>query len=200
MKTKRISLSKRAGVTLLELDRDAILHPLYISSDDSLVAPPPIPEGMTHDQAVAVPGDYQDAYAIFQQKRVTYNNAALIGWASDIDNLINFADTNIQRSDLVADKKAIEELFLVYGEGFNEWTGNPVIDSGLKIIQTAFGLRRISRAAFEDISSFINEIYKRFGAVDDGLVTEAHKSEEGDSSGKADLGSGGKDSATTETA
>lgn len=199
MKTKRISLSKRAGVTLLELDRDAILHPLYISSDDSLSAPPPVPEGMTHDQAVAVPGDYQTAFAAFQQKRITYNNAALVGWAADIDNIINFGDESVQKADLMADRKAVDELFMVYGEGFNDWTGNPIIDFGLKIIQTAFGLRRISRTPFEDISSFINDVYRRFGAVDDGLVTEAHKSEEGKGGGEADSGSSSPDSASVKT-
>lgn len=191
MKLIKVSLTKRATLILLDLERQQLYHPILISAD--IAVKPPLPEGMSHEQAIGVPGHYRDAYAAWEVEGRAYTNAAVIGWASKMSNIIHFGDGDIQRRELVYLDEQIEELFSDYGPKSVKWTGNEVVDRGLKIIGLCDGISSINLDASKGLTDFLNGVYGRFGITDDEAVGERVKSESGDSPRDADTGSGGAD-------
>lgn len=154
-------------------------HPLFLAAIST--TPPEPPQGMTHDQAIASPGEYQDAYAAYEQKLRSHNNAALIGWAADANNLLTFADDAISEDALAAERKKILDLFERYGKEYDEFTDNPVIDYGIKILAVVIGLSNVDTAPLLAIQAWLNNTYATYGATDSEKVSEAVKSEEGSS-------------------
>lgn len=188
MDITRIALTKRASVTLLNLDRDSLMYPLAIGNN--ILAAPEITPGMTHDQAVAAPGDYQDAYNAYLNRASGITNAAVIGWAMDVNNIANFADNPPEPSVLTEEIAAQELLFEAYAADFTGWVDHPVVNRGLKLTAIVSGLRRMSPIPFDTISAWLDETYKRWGVIDEKLVGDAIKSESGDGGGGAGAGSG----------
>lgn len=177
MQTKSISLGKRARLTLLELNRESMRHPLFLSVANT-VAPEP-PEGMSHDQAVKAEGDYQTAYEAYERKLQTNNNAALLGWAANISNLLTFADEDFTEKQLVDDYNKVIELYNRYGGEYKEFTGDAVIDYGIRILAVVIGLAGVDGKPLEQIRDWLSATYKNYGATDVEKVDEAIKSEEG---------------------
>lgn len=198
MEITKVSLTKRASVTLLNLDRDALMYPLSLASGS--IEPPPVPAGMTHDQAIATPGDYQVAYEEYQLKMTGITNAAVVGWAMDVNNISNFADSPPKPSTLANEIAEQEKLFEIYAGEFTGWVESPVINRGLKLIAIATGLRRMTAKPFDEIARFVDAAYKRWGVIDEKLVSDAIKSESGDSVGGAGAGSGAENPAGVEDA
>lgn len=191
MKLIKVSLTKRATLILLDLGRQQLFHPILVSAE--IAVKPPLPEGMSHEQAIAVPGDYLDAHNAWERENRAYTNAAVIGWASRPSNILHFGDEDIQRKDLAYLDVQIDELFADYGPKDTRWTGNEIVDRGLKIIGLCDGISSIHPDASKELSTFLNGVYGRFGITDDASVGERVKSESGDSPRNADPGSGGTD-------
>lgn len=196
MKLIKVSLTKRATLILLDLGRQQLFHPILLSAD--IAVKPPLPEGMSHEQAIGVPGDYRDAYAAWETESRAYTNAAVLGWASKPSNILHFGDGDIQRRELVYLDEQIEELFADYGPKTVRWTGNEVVDRGLRIIGLCDGISSINLDASKGLTDFLNGVYGRFGITDDEAVGEKVKSEGGDGLRDADIGSGGADQKGTQ--
>lgn len=198
MKTTQVALTKRVSVTLLDLDRDALLYPLSLAA--GVTPAPDIPPGMTHDQAVLAEGDYKEAYEDFIARSTGTTNAAVLGWAMDVANIINFADESPPPSVLADQIAALDDLLNTYSVDFNQWQESPIINRGLRLTAVANGLRKISPRPFEQLQDWLSAVYRRWGVVDEKLVDNAIKSESGDGGGGASAGSGGADQARTEDA
>ena len=198
MEITKVSPTQRDSVTQLNLDRDALMYPLSLASQS--IAAPPVPAGMTHDQAVAAPGDYQTAYEEYQLKMTGITNAAVVGWAMDVNNIANFADTPPKPNVLANEIADQEKLFETYVGEFTGWVENPIINRGLKLIAIATGLRRITSKPFDEIARFVDAAYRRWGVIDEKLVSDAIKSESGDSGGGAGVGGGPQNPAGVEDA
>lgn len=198
MKTTTIQLTKRISVTLLNLERDALLYPLSLAS--GAANPPELPPGMTHDQAVASEGDYRIAYDEYVTRSTGLTNAAVIGWAMDVANIINFADDPPKPQKLAAEIQALDTLFESYASDFKDWGENAIINRGLKLISVVDGLRKISPGPLATIQTWLDATYKRWGVVDEKLVNDAIKSEGGDGGGGATDGGGVENPGGTEAA
>lgn len=177
MRVNIIQLGKRARLTLLELNRESMRHPLFLAVANT-VAPEP-PPGMSHDQAIKAEGDYQTAYQVYERKLQTNNNAALLGWAANLNNLLTFADDDFTEKQLSDEYAKIIDLYDRYGGEYKEFTGDSVIDYGIRILAVVIGLSGVDGKPLEEIRNWLTETYKNYGAIDTEKVDEAIKSEAG---------------------
>jgi len=177
MKINIIQLGKRARLTLLELNRESMRHPLFLAVANT-EAPEP-PAGMSHDQAIGVEGDYKTAYQGYERKLQTNNNAALLGWAANINNLLTFADEDFTEKQLADEYAKVIDLYDRYGGEYKEFTGDSVIDYGIRILAVVIGLAGVDGKPLEEIRNWLSETYKNYGAIDTQKVDEAIKSEAG---------------------
>ena len=177
MKVNIISLGKRARLTLLELNRESMRHPLFLAvANTESPEPPP---GMSHDQAIKAEGDYQTVYQAYERKLQTNNNAALLGWAANINNLLTFADDDFTEKQLSDEYAKIIDLYDRYGGEYKEFTGDSVIDYGIRILAVVIGLSSVDGKPLEEIRNWLSATYKNYGAIDTQKVDEAIKSEAG---------------------
>jgi len=188
MDTTRIQLTNRNSVVLLNLTREAMLSPL--SRSYTVFTPPEIPPGMSHDQAVSVPGDYQNAYAEYTVKLQSAASMALLGFASRGEYLIDFGD--VSPEEVASIEAGIDELFDRYVREEGEKFVDPDIMRGYRIMRIAGELVEINRVPFSQITAWVSGLMKTMGAVDDNLVGSAVKSDGGNSGEKAGSRSGGR--------
>ena len=177
MKVNIVQLGKRARLTLLELNRESMRHPLFLAvANTESPEPPP---GMSHDQAIKAEGDYQTVYQAYERKLQTNNNAALLGWAANINNLLTFADDDFTEKQLSDEYAKITDLYDRYGGEYKEFTGDSVIDYGIRILAVVIGLSSVDGKPLEEIRNWLSATYKNYGAIDTEKVDEAIKSEAG---------------------
>ena len=177
MKVNIISLGKRARLTLLELNRESMRHPLFLAvANTESPEPPP---GMSHDQAIKAEGDSRTVDQAYERKLQTNTNGALLGWAANINNLLTFADDDFTEKQLSDEYAKIIDLYDRYGGEYKEFTGDSVIDYGIRILAVVIGLSSVDGKPLEEIRNWLSATYKNYGAIDTQKVDEAIKSEAG---------------------